>query len=98
MVVPPSVGASPLALLRRTSRRGNRVACGQLPDDFSNTLGQRLGFEDGGMGAAGGECGDLLRGVPEAAAEHVGGPGVKFDDDVVVALAFQHGEAAAEVL
>lgn len=50
------------------------------------------------MGAAGGEFGDLLRGVPEAAAEHVGGPGVKFDDDVVVALAFQHGEAAAEVL
>ena len=36
--------------------------------------------------------------MPEAVAEHVGGPGIELDDDFVVAVAFEHGEAAAEVV
>jgi len=36
--------------------------------------------------------------MPETVAEHVGGPGVEFDDDFVIALAFEHGETAAEVI
>lgn len=45
-----------------------------------------------------GEVGDLLGLMPEAAADHIGGPRVEVDDDFVVAVAFEHGEAAVEVV
>ena len=49
------------------------------------------------MGAAIGEINTLLAGVPLAAADEVGGPGVEFDEDVVLLVAFHDGEAALEV-
>src|SRR5258708_165636 len=56
--------------------------------------GEPHGQAAGGVGGGG----DLLGLVPEGAPDHVGGPGVEFDDDFEVALAFEHGEAAAEVV
>lgn len=50
------------------------------------------------LGAAIGEFLDLLAGMPAAAAQDVGEPGVHFDDDVVVALAAHDAEAGGEVL
>lgn len=49
------------------------------------------------VAAATGEFLDLLGLMPEAVAEHVGGPRVEFDDDFEVPCPFEHGEAAFEI-
>jgi hypothetical protein len=49
------------------------------------------------LGTAIGEVDSLLAGVPLAAADEVSGPGVEFDEDVVLLVAFHDGEAALEI-
>ena len=48
------------------------------------------------VGAAAGEFGYLLAGVPDTAMHEVGGPGIKFDDDFVVGVAAHDAEAFAK--
>ena len=50
------------------------------------------------MTAAGGKLGDLLAGVPLAPTDNVSGPGIEFDDDLVVTIALHDAEAATQIL